>query len=103
MTVFEREAVADDGSESIVRCTPITGRSHQIRVHLQWLGESFRLNVGHSQNSHLLCQPVRPKDDVWLIVDVLPCCSNPSVYIYICSGHPITNDLKYGGQLEGKE
>ena len=45
VTIFERESVADDGSESIVRCMPITGRQHQIRVHLQWLGEYMRLLV----------------------------------------------------------
>ena len=38
-TVFERESVSADGSESIVRCKPISGRTHQIRIHLQWLGE----------------------------------------------------------------
>ncbi|CAI5961127.1 unnamed protein product [Closterium sp. NIES-64] len=38
VTVFERQAVAGDGTYSIVRCSPRTGRTHQIRVHLQHVG-----------------------------------------------------------------
>ncbi|CAI5516540.1 unnamed protein product [Closterium sp. Naga37s-1] len=38
VTVFERQAVAGDGTCSIVRCSPRTGRTHQIRVHLQHVG-----------------------------------------------------------------
>ncbi|CAD6646762.1 XXYS1_4_G0028860.mRNA.1.CDS.1 [Saccharomyces cerevisiae] len=35
-TVFQR--VSYDGQTSIVKCKPLTGRTHQIRVHLQYLG-----------------------------------------------------------------
>lgn len=38
-TIFERESVSPDGAESLVRCRPVTGRMHQIRVHLKWLGK----------------------------------------------------------------
>lgn len=35
-TVFQR--ISFDGQTSIVKCKPLTGRTHQIRVHLQFLG-----------------------------------------------------------------
>ena len=35
-TVFKR--ISYDGQTSIVNCKPLTGRTHQIRVHLQYLG-----------------------------------------------------------------
>jgi tRNA pseudouridine synthase 8/2,5-diamino-6-(5-phospho-D-ribitylamino)-pyrimidin-4(3H)-one deaminase len=38
-TLFNR--ISTDGTTSIVKCTPITGRTHQIRVHLQWLGHAI--------------------------------------------------------------
>ena len=31
--------IAYDGTYSLVLCKPLTGRTHQIRVHLQYLGK----------------------------------------------------------------
>ncbi|GAA5879372.1 hypothetical protein JCM1840_006025 [Sporobolomyces johnsonii] len=37
-TIFNRMSYDERSNTSVVHCRPITGRSHQIRVHLQFLG-----------------------------------------------------------------
>lgn len=37
-TIFQRLSYDAETNTSVVMCRPITGRTHQIRVHLQWLG-----------------------------------------------------------------
>ncbi|CDO96473.1 unnamed protein product [Kluyveromyces dobzhanskii CBS 2104] len=49
-TSFER--ISFDGETSIVRCKPLTGRTHQIRVHLQHLGHPIANDPIYS-NPHI--------------------------------------------------
>lgn len=37
-TVFKRISYDKESNTSIVKCSPLTGRTHQIRVHLQYMG-----------------------------------------------------------------
>lgn len=50
-TVFNR--ISYDGKTSVVKCKPLTGRSHQIRVHLQYLGHPIAND------------PIYSNDEVW--------------------------------------
>ncbi|GAB4815992.1 hypothetical protein N2152v2_003038 [Parachlorella kessleri] len=45
VTEFRLLEVAPDGKTSLVECRPRTGRSHQIRVHLQYLGHPIANDV----------------------------------------------------------
>ena len=47
-----------DGDESIVQCRPLTGRTHQLRVHLSWLG--FPIANDAKYNSSAPCAEQAP-------------------------------------------
>ena len=47
-TEFER--LSFNGTSSVVLCRPRTGRMHQIRVHLQFLGECYMYWTGRHEN-----------------------------------------------------
>lgn len=49
-TIFERVSYHASSDTSVVRCQPVTGRTHQIRVHCQYLGHPIANDpvYGHS-------------------------------------------------------
>ena len=51
MATTRLRRTAFNGSESIVECQPITGRTHQIRVHLQLLGFPIANDPTYGQNA----------------------------------------------------
>lgn len=82
-TVFNRIRYDTNTHTSVVRCRPFTGRSHQIRVHLQFLGHPIAND------------PVYSEDCIWGSslgkggIDVVPCTerSAPAPPPHLQSGH----------------
>ncbi|KAH0794145.1 pseudouridine synthase [Histomonas meleagridis] len=52
LTLFK--LISTNGSESIVECHPITGRTHQIRVHLSYLGYPISNDVKYGGKEPVL-------------------------------------------------
>ncbi|KAG6829820.1 hypothetical protein H0H92_003363 [Tricholoma furcatifolium] len=48
-TIFNRIRYDSNTDTSVVRCQPLTGRSHQIRVHLQFLGHPIANDPAYSE------------------------------------------------------
>lgn len=47
ITKFEKVFYDKDSDSSLVKCFPITGRTHQIRVHLQSIGHPIIGDVNY--------------------------------------------------------
>ena len=65
LTVFNK--ISSDGQTSIIRCFPKTGRTHQIRVHLQYLG--FPIVNDSSYNSYAF-GPAKGKNGDYGVSDI---------------------------------
>ncbi|KAG0165905.1 hypothetical protein DFQ30_007869 [Apophysomyces sp. BC1015] len=63
-TLFWRQSF--DGATSVVRCKPLTGRTHQIRAHLRYLGHPIANDPLYGTNTSwsTLLPPGRVMDDV---------------------------------------
>lgn len=64
-----------DGTTSLVRCRPLTGRTHQIRVHLRYLGYPIPNDPLYGNASHWasMLRPKEPmtEDEAKLLVEKL--------------------------------
>ncbi|KAL1412961.1 hypothetical protein Q8F55_000710 [Vanrija albida] len=50
-TIFKRMSYDEKRDQSVVHCRPLTGRTHQLRVHLQYLGYPIANDPLYSQES----------------------------------------------------
>ncbi|KAJ8602941.1 hypothetical protein CTAYLR_001521 [Chrysophaeum taylorii] len=56
-TRFRRLRSFDDDGTTLVECSPMTGRTHQIRLHLQWLGHPIANDACYGGKTVDLMEP----------------------------------------------
>ncbi|KAH8984155.1 pseudouridine synthase [Lactarius hatsudake] len=66
-TIFTRLHYDKDTNTSVLHCRPLTGRSHQIRVHLQYLGYPIAND------------PVYSETKIWAHTPYLTCIQGPNL------------------------
>ena len=47
VTIFKKIRYDEKSDSTLLECYPVTGRTHQIRVHLQYLGHSILNDIGY--------------------------------------------------------
>lgn len=63
-TTFQK--IGFNGHSSVVLCKPLTGRMHQIRVHLQYLGELLLpLPLPHFEFLLVVTNTLNPRERSW--------------------------------------
>lgn len=78
---FRFDSYDADSDTSIVLCAPITGRSHQLRVHLHWLGYPIHNDVqygGECRGGEIMSLAIESVQSASKMED-LSSCSNPKV------------------------
>lgn len=73
-TKFQR--IAYDGQHSIIKCIPITGRTHQIRVHLQLLGFPIVNDPTYGKNNVHYTTAALPNSSIIAEFPHCPVCVN---------------------------
>ena len=76
-TIFKRKSYHKETHTSIVICKPLTGRTHQIRVHLQHLGHAIVHDpIYKPKETH---HPQFPEYDAYAILDSASCTKKRSI------------------------
>ncbi|KAK4773306.1 hypothetical protein SAY87_028325 [Trapa incisa] len=102
-TKFSR--IRTNGTHSIVLCEPVTGRTHQIRVHLQHIGHPIANDALYLSN-HLAPQDLRRQAEEPLeLVDPDACSKKDEELMFkidpMCTNCPHLGPKGYGEEQEG--